>query len=105
MVVGCEHCKCISNNATGGFKVSVPLDDTQTDRSGTATLRCVVSPGHHEVRLEAWLDASGRALRPSPSVQERMDAALRFVEEHRICGNRDICPDDVVRLVRQQHHD
>lgn len=105
VVVGCEHCRCVSKNATGDFAVSVPLDDTETDLTGTARLRCVVSPDHHEVRLEAWLDASGRPLRPSPSVQQRMDATLRFVEEHRICGKRDICPDDVVQLVRRQTRD
>lgn len=102
VVVGCERCKCVSDDRQGSFEVTVPLSDIETDIEGVARLRCSVSSEHHKVELEEWIDPSGQPLRPSKTMGERLLSALGFVEEHRVCGNQAICPPDVVRIVEKQ---
>ncbi len=101
VVVECERCKCVSDDRQGCFEVTVPLSDIETDIEGVARLRCSVSPEHHKVELEEWIDASGRPLRPSKKMGIRVLSALSFVEERRVCGNQAICPSEVVRIVEK----
>lgn len=103
VVVGCERCKCVSDDRQGCFEVTVPLSDIETDIEGVARLRCSVFPEHHKVELEEWIDPSGQPLRISKKMGKRVLSALGFVGEHRVCGNKTICPSEVVRIVQKQN--
>lgn len=102
VVVGCEDCECVSDDKTGGFEVTVPVRDIETDFEGIARLGCSVSPKNHKVELKEWIDPSGRLSRPTKKAGKRLLSALGFVEEHRVCGNQAICPSEVVRIVEKQ---
>ena len=101
-VVGCEHCEYGMSDSAGGFVVTVPLRDDLSGTKGTARLQCTVSPYRHEVELKQWLDDELQAIQPSASVRKRLLQALDFVGGKRICGNRHICPPEVIRTVEQE---
>ena len=102
IVVDCEHCSCSSHDDSGGFEVTVPISDSETGIVATARLHCQVSPEQHDVSLTGWLDEAPDVETRSESMRQRISAALAFVAEHRICGNPNICPSEVVRIVEQQ---
>jgi hypothetical protein len=97
--VDCVNCKCASSDDCGSFNVTVPICDSETGIAGTAKLHCTVSAARHQIELVAWRDARSRTISPSSKIQPRISAALTFVAEHRICGNRHICPAEVIRVV------
>ena len=97
--IDCGRCRCASSDGCGGFDVVVPVSDSEADVAGTATLHCSVSPERHQVELGEWHDADLRPVRPSAETEQRILAALGHVAEHRVCGNRKICPAEVVRIV------
>jgi len=99
VIVDCEHCTCTSSDDHGGFDVTVPVSDSETDIAGPAKLHCTVSPEHHTVELTEWRDADHHSVRPSKDLQQRISAALTVVEDCRLCGNRNICPSEVIRVV------
>jgi len=96
--VDCEHCTCVSSDDHGVFDVTVPVSDSETDMAGSAKLHCTVSPEHHTVALTEWQDADHHTVQPSENLQQRISAALTFVADCRLCGNR-ICPSEVIRVV------
>ena len=63
-----------------------------------ATLHCHVSPEAHRVELIKLLDAQGEPVSLDTSTQQRVMSMLRFVEDRRICGNKHICPTEVVEI-------
>ena len=100
LVIGCEHCVCRSEDDRGGFGIDVPISDRETGVAGIARIRCVVSPEGHTVELDNW--APGEERTPEDvvgAIRERADLVLEYVAQKRICGNRDICPSEVVRIV------
>lgn len=102
VVVGCERCEIASSNGRGSFEVMVPLSDIATGIKGTAKLLCSVTSEHHEVELKEWNDSGTHPILPSSEIQQRLGAALAHVANHRICGNRKICPSEVVQIVEKQ---
>jgi len=99
VMVGCEHCKCASTNGYGGFDIIVPVSDSETGITGTAKLHCTVSTECHRVELTEWQDANRHPIQPSDNLQQRVSATLTFVADHRVCGNRNICPSEIIRIV------
>ena len=97
----CVNCKYASSDGCGGFDVTVPLSDSETGISGTAKLHCTISPACHQVELVDWHDVGFHTIRPSRNIQPRISTALAFVAEHRICGNRHICPSEIIRVVEE----
>ena len=100
LVIDCEHCVCRSEDGRGGFGIDVPISDRDSGVTGIARIRCVVSSGHHTVELHSW--APGAEQTPEDvvsAIRARADRALEYVAQKRICGNRDICPSEVVRIV------
>ena len=102
VVVDCGRCEYASSNSSGAFEVMVPLSDVATGTEGKATLRCFVSSERHEVELKEWNDSRTQPVCFSPEVQRRLSAALDHVAKHRICGNRKICPTEVVQIVEKK---
>lgn len=98
--IQCEQCRYLRGDDAGGFEVAVPVSLGGTGVAGVATLRCRVAAERHEVALTALRDDAGlRRLEPPPDAMEKVSAALDAVARHRICGNRNLCPRDVVRIV------
>jgi len=103
VTVCCEDCVCGSNDGDGNFDVTVPVSDSESRIAGTATLHCAVSREHHQVELREWKDADHLSISPTETVQRRISAALAFVADQRICGNRHICPAEVIQIVKKQN--
>ena len=101
--VSCEHCRCGESDGGGEFVVTVPLRDNLSGLKGKARLRCSVSPSRHNVELEQWLDDDSHPIQPSADVEERLLQVVDYVADKRVCGNRNICPPDVVRTVERQN--
>ena len=99
VVVGCSNCRYVSAGGPDSFDVLVPISDSETGLAGTARLHCKVSRRSHSVALSDWCDHGQHALQPSEDLRQRLSKALSFVAQHRICGNRAICPAEVVKLV------
>lgn len=102
-IVKCEHCKCVSSDGCGSFDVKVPISADKEGISGTARLHCVASPEHHRVELTDWEDAEHHSAIPPEKVRQRLSSALSFVAEHRICGNQQICPLEIIQIVEKQN--
>ena len=102
VVVDCGRCEFASGNGRGSFEVTVPLSDIASGTEGTAKLLCSVSSERHEVVLKAWNDSETHPIKPSPEIEKRLGAALAHVAKHRICGNRTICPFEIVQIVEKQ---
>ena len=103
IVVECKQCICTSSNDRGAFDVIVPMLDSETGISGPAKLHCTVSTEQHTVELLDWQDVN---LDPAPSsgnLQQRVSDALTFVAEQRVCGNRKICPSEVIEIVEENN--
>jgi len=102
ITVDCEHCKYTSSDDRGGFDITVPIIDSETGVSGPARLRCIVSAKQHAVELLEWDDLDHHPDEPVKSLQQRVSATLNFVAERRVCGNRNICPSEVIRIVEKK---
>jgi hypothetical protein len=103
--LSCEQCRFIRGDSAGDFDIDVPVNMVDAGVAGTARLHCAVSGDGHQIELMRLLDASDRAIEPSPEALETLSAALQSVARHRICGNQHICPSDVVRIVAGQVRD
>ena len=101
IIVECEHCLCISSDDRGAFDVTVPIIDSETGISGPARLRCTVSPERHAVELLEWQDVNRHPTPSTENLQQRVSAALTFVADHQVCGNRKICPSEVILIVEK----
>ena len=100
LVIDCEQCVCRSEDGRGGFDIDVPVSDRDSGFTGIARIRCAVSSAGHKVELDSW--AVGAEQTPEDvigAIRERADLVLEYVAQKRICGNRDICPSEVVRIV------
>lgn len=100
--VDCGHCRYAqAGQQPGSFDVVVPVRDIASGVEGLARLQCRVTPERHEVRLVDWRGMDERPLEPPPGLRDRLDEALAWVAEHRVCGNQQICPAEVVRIVQE----
>ena len=97
--VGCDQCVYASGDDHGGFDVTVPVTDEVGQQRGIATLHCRISPDAHVVKLISMLNSSGEPVSYDAGTQQRLTSMLRFVEDRRICGNKNICPAEVVEIV------
>ena len=99
ITVDCKNCVCTSSNNRGAFEVTVPIIDSETGISSPAKLHCFVSTEQHAVELLEWQDINHDPAPSTDNLQQRISAALTFVADHQVCGNRKICPSDVIRIV------
>ena len=101
VIVDCEHCMYQKQDGRGCFDITVPISDIATGTSGQATLHCTLSAERHNVELTQWQDAYNRLIQITESIQNRVASALGFVADRRICGNRNLCPSEVIRVVEE----
>jgi hypothetical protein len=98
IIVDCERCKCTSSEAPAGFEVKVPICDVETGVCKNAILRCVVTAEKHEVGFQDW---EGEAAVLSDDLAKRIEETLDFISDQRICGNENICPTEVIKIVKR----
>ncbi len=102
ITVECAHCQYTSSDDRGAFYITVPIIDSETGVSGPAKLRCIVSAKRHAVELLEWSDFSHHPTESVDSLQQRVLATLGFVADRQVCGNRNICPAEVIRIVEKK---
>ncbi len=101
VIVDCKKCKYLSASGNDSFDVTGPINDEETTIAGTAKLRCTISKKHHHVELMEWKSTGHHTTQPSENFLNRMSMALDLIADQRICGNRHICPHDVIRIVEE----
>lgn len=97
--ISCEGCQYVALDSDGGFEVSVPLSIGDAAIAGVATLHCTLGPDSHKVELVDWTTDMQLPAGALEEVRQRVSGALDFIAERRICGNRHICPAEVIRMV------
>lgn len=101
IIVDCEHCQYTSSDDRGAFDITVPIIDSETGVSGPAKLHCTVSAKQHRVELLEWDEFDHHPAEPAEGLQQRVSATLSFVADRQVCGNRNICPAEVIRIVEK----
>lgn len=81
------------------------MRDSKSGLEGMARLSCRISPEGHALALSGWTDATGQPLRPQANTRDRVAAALAFVEGRQLCGTRNLCPKEVVRMAAKTGRD
>ena len=101
IIVDCEHCVYDSSDDQGVLRITVPIIDSDTGISSPASLRCTVSPERHSVEFWEWHDINHQSVQPVDKLQQRVSAAFNVVANRQVCGNRNICPPEVIRFVEK----
>ncbi|MEJ2453134.1 MAG: hypothetical protein P8103_03135 [Candidatus Thiodiazotropha sp.] len=101
VIVDCEHCIYTNNDGRSCFDITVPISDSETGASGQASLHCSVTAEQHIIELTKWQDADHHLIQITEKLKNRVSSALNYVADHRICGNRKLCPSEVVRVVEE----
>jgi hypothetical protein len=101
ITVDCKHCIYTSSNDRGAFDVIVPIIDSETGISGPAKLHCTVSTEQHAVELLEWQEDNRDRSPSTENLQQRVSDALKFVADRQVCGNRKICPSEVILIVEE----
>ncbi len=101
IIVNCESCKYLSASDQGGFDVTVAINDVETGIAGLARLHCTTTDKHHSVELTEWNPVDNYSKRPTENFLKRVGVILDFFANQRICGNRKICPSEVIRIVEE----
>jgi hypothetical protein len=99
VLIDCKRCVCNSSNEDLGFEVSVPVCDSKTDLCINARLFCSVSADKHQIELRDWKDDVTGVSSLSPDLEARISETITFIADHKICGNNEICPEQVVKIV------
>lgn len=97
----CKHCIYTSSDNRGAFDITVPIIDGETGIDSPAKLRCCVSSRGHSVELLEWNGFSRLLTQSMDNLQQRVSAMLTFIAERKVCGNRNICPQEVIQIVEE----
>lgn len=94
--IACENCSYqgVSSDDPHSFFVRVRIEDESSGQSSYAMVECHVDQDTHDIRLIDLDEASGIDV-------ERLRKALANVSASRVCGNKRICPAEIVRIVEQ----
>lgn len=101
VAIDCANCQFVASQNKESFAVVVPVADEASNLAGQATLHCHVSSQTHVVKLAAWHSPQAPAIAEGSDMDRRLIGALEFVAEKRLCGNRSLCPTEVVELVEK----
>lgn len=101
IIVDCAQCVYDSSDGQGAFDIIVPIIDIDTGISCAASLRCTVSPERHTVELQEWHDNNHQPAQSGDKLEQRVADAFNVVADRKVCGNCNICPSEVIRLVEK----
>jgi hypothetical protein len=101
ITIDCAGCQFIGSHERGSFDVVVPVADENSGLGGRVRLSCRASSQTHVVKLAAWQDQKTPVVAPGSDLDRRLTKALAFVADKRLCGNRSLCPSQVVDLVEK----
>jgi hypothetical protein len=101
VTIDCASCRFIASQNRGSFDVIVPVADEGAGLAGHARLHCRVSPQTHVVELAEWHCPEAPVITAGSDLDRRLSGALAFVAEKRLCGNRSLCPTQVVDVVEK----
>ncbi len=101
VTVDCKRCVYDASEGQGIFDITVPIIDSESGVSGPARLRCSVAAEGHTVDLLEWRESDQTETQSAAGLRQRVSAALDFLAERRICGNRNICPSKVIGIVEE----
>jgi hypothetical protein len=97
--IDCDHCKLSKTHNNNDFEVLVPVIDEYENRSGLAALECIITPNKHQINLVQLTDPDGKEIRVSPKTRERLQVTLNVIGKKKVCGNKKICPKEVINIV------
>jgi hypothetical protein len=101
VTIDCANCRFIASHNKESFDVIVPVTDEGVDLAGHAKLHCRVSSQTHVVELAEWLCPEAPVISAGSDLDRRLADALYFIAEKRLCGNRNLCPTEVVSVVQK----
>ncbi len=101
VIVDCKKCKFLSASGNDSFDVTVSINDKETNIAGTAKLHCTISGKHHRVELTEWKPTDHHAMQSSDNFLNRVSMALDLIADQRLCGNRNLCPFEVIRIAEE----
>lgn len=99
IAIDCARCKFIASQSEGRFAVTVPVTDESSGLAGQATLHCQVSSQAHCVELSKLDSRETPVIEAGSGLDQRLASALDYVAKKRLCGNRSLCPAEVVSVV------
>ena len=92
----CESCHYSGGEHGGSFQLEVPIEDVLTGRKGTAFIECEVMENKHHLTLLYIQDPTGFEMKLSAEERRRLEKVLDMVAGKKLCGNKGICPEEVV---------
>jgi hypothetical protein len=101
LIIECESCQCLRENGDNGFDISVPIIDSQNGLKGIAKIKCEINSESHIVMLSDLHDADAQDIALSTDLEQRINKALNYVADHKVCGNRNICPTEITQIVKK----
>jgi hypothetical protein len=101
VTIDCSRCRFVGSRDHEGFDVVVPVADEGSGLTGHARLHCRVSSQTHVVEFVEWQDREAPVVSAGSALDRRLTGALQFVAEKQLCGNRSLCPSQVVDVVEK----
>ncbi len=101
VILDCNHCCCVATDNHGKFDVTVPINDTEADIAGLATIHGTISLDHHSLNLVELRDNDCHVVKLDKEKQKHIAATLDFVADKHICGNSRICPHEIVKIAKK----
>ena len=101
VTIDCASCQFAASHNEDSFDVIVPVADEGGDLAGKAKLRCRVSSQTHVVEMAEWHCREAPVIQAGSDLDRRLRDVLDFIAEKRLCGNRSLCPSQVVDVVEK----
>jgi len=98
--IDCEQCKFDSIGRKNEFLVSVPVKSEVEEKKRIATISCEITPQRHRIDLVRLTTSSGTPVVMDSNTQHKLAKVLESVGDKKVCGNKNVCPKEVVELVQ-----
>ena len=95
----CENCHFKQTNSSSSFQIEVPVESLLSGRKGRALILCEVYQDRHELTVLSLEGPSGFELQLDELEKEYLGNLLETVAKKQLCGNKALCPEEVVSTV------
>ena len=103
--IDCEHCKFDSVGRNNDFLVSVPVRSDVEEQTKIAMINCEITPYRHQINLVQLTTSFGTPVEIDSNTQQNLTKVLELVGNKKVCGNKNVCPKEVVKLVHSIEED